>query len=224
MAQKKLSPDIKSTSSPGTAKTENVVVRGDDQNPFFQMKKMVLQSLGKLPTSLVMIMVAAAVTASLAGLAVHFVAANKKPYEFMPQRLEIDTAAPALDENMIQGVWFFQDGYHTMTLTLVDQKFEWVVSLADEGIARFYARGNYRVVGNVLIFGQRPDMGKPFDKKNPHADFLPMQLLSMNVFATVDRESLKWEVPVSEQGKFAKGSKPLFDGKDGAHLVWTRVR
>lgn len=183
---------------------------------FERAKGMVLASFGRLPTPLVIIFLLSMSLAAITGAVMQFSAGSKSQTEFMPQRLESSDNTQLVDLRMLRGNWIYQTPKYAMTLTLVDDRFEWIIAFGDIAEAQFFARGNFRIVGDVLILGVRPDLGSPRNPSMPWLKFMPIAMKDLNVFVKMQGKNLEWTVPVSEQKKILSyGGQIFFDNPDG---------
>lgn len=183
---------------------------------FARAKGMVLSSLGRLPTPLVIIFLLSMSVAAISGALMQLSAQSTNSNEFMPQRIQSSDNAGPVDHKMLKGNWIYQTPKYAMTLTLIDDRFEWIIAFGDIAEAQFFARGNFRVVGDVLILGARPDLGSPVDTSKPWLKFMPLAMKDLNVFFKVQGKSLEWTVPASEQKKILSyGGQIFFDNPNG---------
>jgi len=202
--------------------TKNNAKESKHINYFHRAKIMLLASVGKLPTALVVILLISMAMAGVAGMAMQFGVTHKPSHEFMPLRLDISDAQPAVDQRKLQGNWVYQTPEFAMTLTLADDRFDWVVAIGNMPDVQFYARGNYRLVGDVLILGVRPDLGVPVDTSKPWLKYMPIAMIDLNVKIKVDKTRLNWNVPLSEQRKILSQSSLIFSGHDDGNFEWVK--
>ena len=189
---------------------------------FTRMKNMLAGSLNKLPTPLVLILMASLLAVVLTGLSVKFMA-GKPQDPFLAQRLSADSSAPSLDMARMMGLWTANINGYTMTLRLQDNAFEWVVRPPNNEFERVFVRGNFKTVGNVLILGPREDMGKPETTLEQGVVFLPMGLSGLNMKAEENGRLMVWILPQSERRRQGTNIRNLFPSDAGKPLTWVRM-
>lgn len=184
---------------------------------------MLAASVGKMPAFLVVILALATTAALSSGLLLQ-IAASKKAAQsvFMPQRLESSENAPAVDIKQLKGRWVVQSPNYAMTLTFVGDRFEWIVKFANIRDMQFYARGNYRIEGDVMILGQRPDLGKPYDPEQPWLKYMPIAMKDLNTKFTLESKKMMWIVPQSEQEKILSHTAGIFNTPKRGDLMWVK--
>jgi len=188
-----------------------------------EIKALLRQSVGKLPARLVFILISGIVLALLVGAMMKLVHHERERFEWLPLRLAVNTAEPALDMNSFQGAWSASTDRANMSLQFQATTFEWIIVMRDEARAYYYARGNYRVEGNVLILSQRPDLGRPFDRGAPFRTYIPFTMKNFNSYAKMTGGGMEWLVPVTEQKVFNPRQQNIFDRERDATLIWKKV-
>ncbi len=192
------------------------------ENVFANAKLMILSAVGKLPTALVVILLVSMAMAAITGIILQFNSTPGRVIEFMPLRLAPSQDAVMVDPRKIQGGWVYQTPDYAMALTLVGDRFEWIITFADVQEAQFYARGNFRIDGDVMILGIRPDLGIPFDPSKPWVKFLPIAMKDINTKFKIQTRQMIWDVPTSEQNRIVAQSGRIFTGHEDGHIEWTR--
>ncbi len=203
--------------------------RGPDALPdhvLTRMKKMLLESMGKLPAPLVIILLSALLLSVLAGLALKF-SARDREISLLPLRVSVDQAAPVVSLEAVEGMWAFTpvDGKGPgMVLRLEKGVFEWVVKPIGQKYERVFARGNYRIDGNIMIFGQRGDMGKPATSVELGLVFFPMNLQSLNVKVEQKGQIMAWIIPASELRRMDDDMRHMFaPASNNRPMAWVRM-
>lgn len=192
------------------------------RNIFSEMKVMIASSLGRIPAFLVVIFMTAVTVSVLSGFFLHLATENKSAREFMPLRIEADQNAAPIDVKKLKGHWVVQSTSYAMSFTFVQDRFEWIVIMPEFSGTQFYARGNFRIVGDVLILGVRPDLGKPYDFQKPWIKYMPMAMKDLNLKIHQEGKSMVWDVPLSEQKKILSHTAEIFlDGNNG-RFQWVR--
>lgn len=189
---------------------------------FANAKSMILSSVGRLPTALVVILLVSMAMAATTGLVLQFNRTSGHVIEFMPLRLIPTPDSVAIDNRKIQGNWVYQTADYAMVLTFIGDRFEWIIRLADVQEAQFFARGNFRIEGDVMVLGIRPDLGIPFDPSKPWVKFMPMSMRDINTKVTFDGKKIIWDVPASEQKRIIAQSGRIFIGHEDGHIEWTK--
>jgi hypothetical protein len=194
-------------------------------HPLVMIRRMVEESAGRLPAPLVIIAMTALVAAVLSGALLSTLASGKKTssgFEFLPVRVEADAASPALDEKLLRGVWVSRQGEFVSSLQLAGGKFEWMVRWGKDNNTRYYARGDYKIDHDVLVLGQRVDMGKPYDPDNPFMIYLPLSLKDINVRARLDPVAgrMAWQIPQSERKRQVPAFLRAFPADADADMIW----
>ncbi len=188
-----------------------------------EIQAMLLASIGRMPGFLVILIVLSLTLSVLAGLALKIVEDQKTAAkEFMPLRIEATENAPQIDPKKIQGQWIVQTPDYAMSFSFIGDRFEWMVRFARIQEAQFYARGNFRIEGDVVVLAQRPDLGLPYDSTQPWLKFLPMAIKNINIRIALENGRLLWDVPASEQTKIKSHVAMIFDGNKAGHFVWGR--
>lgn len=189
---------------------------------FANAKSMILSSVGRLPTALVVILLVSMAMAATTGLVLQFNRTSGHVIEFMPLRLTPTPDSVAIDNRKIQGNWVYQTADYAMVLTFIGDRFEWIIRLADVQEAQFFARGNFRIEGDVMVLGVRTDLGIPVDPSKPWIKFMPMSMRDINTKVTFDGKKIIWDVPASEQKRIIAQSGRIFIGHEDGHIEWTK--
>lgn len=196
--------------------------KGPTDNIFLNAKAMLLSSVGRLPTALVVILLISSTMAALTGVLLVLNKPAQRSTEFMPLRLEATEDAMSVNPKDLQGTWTYQTPQYAMTLTFVGDRFEWIIFVGDIPTAQFFARGNYKLVGDVMVLGIRPDLGMPYDSAQPWMKYIPIGMKDVNVRFSHTKKTLIWDVPPAEQARIvAEASSIFFDHKDG-HFEWSK--
>ena len=184
---------------------------------------MLAASIGRMPTALVIILMLSLCASLISGTIIH-IASQSHPAasEFMPVRLESSPSAPSPNIKLLQGHWVVQTSNYAMSLTLVDDRFEWILRLADIADVQFYARGNFRIKGDVMILGVRPDLGKPYDIQKPWIKYMPIAMKDLNIRISVDKDHMMWTVPASEQARILAQTATIFNDNNDGRFTWVR--
>lgn len=191
-------------------------------NRFAEMKTMILSSLGRLPTGLVVLLTVAITVAVVSGFVMEIVKPDKISREFMPLRLERASMVAQVNPNQLQGNWIVSTPDYAMSLTFIKDRFEWQVKFSDIDEAQFYARGNFRVAGDVLVLGIRTDLGMPYDQKMPWLKYLPISFKDLNAHIILEGKTMVLDVPKSEQDLIKGQVKRIFLSERGGNLQWTK--
>lgn len=202
--------------TPKNAQTENSATF------FARAKYMLVTSVGKLPTALVVIMLIALAMAAVTGLTLQLNKSAARSTEFMPQRLSPSDGAVELEARQLKGSWIYQTADYAMAVTFIDDRFEWMILFKDIPEAQFFARGNYRIVGDVMILGVRPDLGSPYDSARTWMKYMPIAMKDLNTKISIQNKKLIWDVPSSEQRKMLSQSSRIFVGHTDGHIEWTK--
>lgn len=197
--------------------------RPDNENPFFLMRELLLKSLGRIPAGLTVLIISSLFVASVTGIFMQLTYVEPKPFEFLEQRLQPQEGAAPINPYVLEGTWVYQTADFAMSISMKNQAFEWLVRMSDEPTAVIYARGSYKIVGDVLILGLRGDMGRPFDKIVQSNTYIEMAMQNINLHATVGRTDMTWTIPVAEQIDVNTNIMHIFDKKTPAVFQWTRL-
>ena len=187
-------------------------------------KQMLGASVGRLPTALVTIILVSLAMGAVTGLMMQLNKSGSRVHEFMPQRLKASDDAAEIDDRKLQGNWVYQTADYAMTLTFIGDRFEWIMLFKDVPEAQFFARGNYRVVGDVMILGIRPDLGLPRDPAKPWMKYMPISMRDLNTKLSVQNNKIIWDIPSSEQNKIISQSGRIFMGHEDGHFEWKNHR
>lgn len=191
-------------------------------NYFSEVKLMLTSSLGRLPTSLVTIILLSSAIAALAGVLLEFNKPVKSSKEFMPFRLIATENAQQIEQKKIQGNWIYQTPAFAMTLTLIGDRFEWIIAFADIPEAQYYARGNFRMMGDVMALGVRTDLGLPYDPAKPWIKFFPIAMKDVNILVSVEGKNIVWTVPPSEQKRILSRASVIFESNNDGLFKWVK--
>lgn len=191
-------------------------------NIFANAKAMLLISVGKLPTALVVILLVSGAMAAMTGLVLQLNRTSDRVVEFMPLRLEPSESTEVVDHRKIQGNWIYQAPDYAMTFTIIGDRFEWIIRLGDIQEAQFFARGNFRIVGDVMVVGVRGDLGTPRDPLKPWMKYLPISMKDFNTRFKFVEGKIVWDVPVSEQRKIIAQASRIFVGREDGHFEWIK--
>ena len=192
----------------------------DADNPFVMMSRMLGQifnkSVGRLPAPLVIIFLVSLALAVLAGLALKAVQKPEvklTPMErLLPLRLALDEDAKPINQAALVGVWVSPKGQISMTIRFTDQGlFEWLIQPPNSMYLRQYIRGSYRVEGDVLVLGQRPDLGKPEPLREEIMDYLSLNVRNLNAKVEMTPKLMVWQIPEVELTRH-QGHNPVFAG------------
>lgn len=189
-----------------------------------EMMVMLKASLGRLPTSLVMIFVVAVIVAILSGFILKFAEPVSTTREFLPVRLDAHKELSPTQIKRLQGNWIIRTPEYISTFTIDGEKFEWIVSFGDIQGIQYYARGNYKLVGDVMILGMRTDLGIPYDTRYPWMKFMPMAMRNLNFYVTTDGRQLQWIIPDGERKNIISHAARILSGMTGdTVLLWERL-
>lgn len=191
-------------------------------NYFSEVKSMLAASLGRLPTSLVMIILLSSAMAALSGVILEFSRPAKSSKEFMPVRLMASETNMQIEQKKIQGNWIYQTPAFAMTLTLIGDRFEWIIAFADIPEAQYYARGNFRLINDVMTLGVRTDLGIPNDTAKPWIKFFPIAIKDLNLLVSLDGKNLVWTVPSSEQKRILSRVSAIFENNSNGLFTWVK--
>jgi hypothetical protein len=194
-------------------------------NYFADVKSMLALSLGRLPTALVVILLLSSAMAALAGVLLEFGTPSKSSKEFMPFRIEASQNAESLalvDSKKLQGNWIYQTPTYAMTLTLIGDRFEWIIAFADIAEAQYYARGNFRMKDDVMVLGVRTDLGIPQDPSKPWVKFFPIAMKDINLHVSFEGKNLIWTVPISEQNRLISRTSIIFEDNNDGVFKWKK--
>lgn len=189
---------------------------------FANAKSMILSSVGRLPTALVVILLVSMAMAAMTGLVLQLNRAPDHVFEFMPLRLIPTPDSIPIDNRKIQGNWVYQTADYAMVLTFIGDRFEWIIQFGDIQEAQFFARGNFRIDGDVMILGIRPDLGTPVDPSKPWIKFMPMSMRDINTKVTFEGKKMIWDVPASEQKRIIAQSGQIFVGHEDGYFEWIK--
>lgn len=158
--------------------------------------------LRNIPAPLVIILMTAIVLPILAGLYLEFTPRGQQA-PFLALRIKPDSTVQ-IDPKALPGTWIVQESDVSMALKMSDNLFEWQANRKGFNNSRFFARGSYRVEGDVLIMQQRDDMGAPYDERFPRLKWLPLAFEDINIRLTQSKNSVGlptmiWTVPPSEE-------------------------
>ena len=190
---------------------------------FVQTKNLLASSIGRMPTALVVILMLSLCVAMVFGVVVHVASQSRTTKtDFMPLRLEASSPATVLDIKRMRQNWVVQSPAYAMSLTFVDDRFEWIVRFADVANVQFYARGNFRMEGDVMVLGVRPDLGQPYDAQKPWIKYMPIAMKDVNAQVSFDGDRLVWVIPPSEQGRILARTAAIFIGHEDGRFVWMK--
>jgi hypothetical protein len=185
------------------------------------MRRMLSQSVGRLPTQLVLILALSLTLAVLTGIALKMVHSPAQT-EFLPLRLKAGSEHPA-DEAALKGAWGYSKGGTAMSIRLDNGVFEWIARPAGEKYMRYFIRGNYLLKGDVLILAQRPDLGKPIVPNGQIMEFLPYGMTNINIRIETNGNLMLWLIPESERKLQNEGFASVFPPDPSKPLIWARL-
>lgn len=195
---------------------------GNTTNIFKDMKSLLLGSIGRLPASLVVILLMSMAVAVLTGVLLQFTKPIETQADFLPQRIESNVSLTPIEEKIIQGTWVYQHDKFAMTFSFIGDRFEWIVALGDIAEVQYYARGNYKISGDVLILATRPDLGVPYDPSKPWLKYIPLAMKNLNAKVKIGKDSLIWDVPSNEQKRILSLPAEIFTYVPEGHFVWKK--
>jgi len=184
--------------------------------------RLILLSLGRIPTGLVVVFLGSLGLSVMVGVILQLSQPTPKAKEFMPYRLDISTPTPPLDIGRLKGTWVYQSTDFAMTLTMIGNKFEWIAIFKEVPEVQYYARGNFRVDGDVMVLGVRTDMGKPYDPNKPWVKFIPIAMKDVNVRVLFQGANLVWDIPLSEQRRIISQTAQIFLDNPSGRFEWVR--
>lgn len=193
-----------------------------ENHPWLMVKKMVRESLGKLPTSLVLVFVVSLAAAVLASVLLTLAEPAPRAYEYLPLRLQPHSEAAVFSAKRLQGTWTARVEKYSMSLQFEDSMFEWIVEEDNESKLRYFARGNFKLDQGVLVLAQRPDMGKPYNPRDRYIAYLPLSLRNINVYPTLQKEGLSFLIPEEERERLAPQFLRFLPPAAGQPLLWTK--
>lgn len=183
---------------------------------------MLIDSAGRLPWPLVIILMTALLLTVLAGVVMKL-AQPQPSNDPLPLRVSVDPTRPALDAAALTGVWTASAPRgNVMMLRLEKGLFELMVKPPGNNYNRRFSRGSFRTEGDVLILRQRTDMGKP-DMNGEGIVLLPMGISTINVRAEENGRLMIWTIPDSERARIDRDVLALFPAADEKPLTWVRM-
>jgi len=193
-------------------------------HPLLVAQGLLHQSFKRIPFGLIALVVLSLFITVVVGLTLKF---TKPPEQsrFLPIRIEADANRPEIGAKQIEGRWTAKVGEKSMTLYFKDGFFEWVVRPNDKSLyARAFARGNYKIEKNILILGQRVDMGKPKPPENVPVEFLPLGFNNLNVIVEENEKLMLWFMPAAERRRQDTDFMRTFETDPEKPLVWVRMK
>lgn len=201
-------------------------------NPFVMMSRMLSQifgkSVGRLPAPLVIILVVSLAAAVLAGLALR--AIDKPEVKLTPieklltLRLTPDEDAAPINQAALEGVWVTPKGQVSMTIRFTNQGlFEWLIQPPESKYLRQYIRGSYRTEGNVLILGQRSDLGKPEPLREEIMEYLSLNIKNLNTTVEMTPKLMIWQTPDTELARQNEVFINLLKASGNKPLAWVKA-
>lgn len=194
-------------------------------NRFSEMKGLLLQSVGRIPAGLVILLAMAVSLAAISGLMMAVLKPDRITREFLPLRIESVSVAPQIDKQALQGSWVISTTEYAMSISFINDRFEWLLKFSDIPDAQYFARGNYRIAGDVIILGVRTDFGVPYNEAQPWVKYLPLSLRDLNTYVILAEKRMVWDVPTSEQALINGQGARIFMREGGAtsgNLQWIR--
>lgn len=191
-------------------------------HPWLMVKKMVRESVGKLPTTLVLIFLVSLAVAVLASVLLTLAKPAPHPYEYLPFRLQPHPEAAVFSAKRLQGTWTARVAKYSMSLQFEDSMFEWIVQEDNESKLRYFARGNFKLEQGILVLAQRPDMGKPYDPKDRYIAYLPLSLRNINVYPALQKEGLLFLIPQEERELLPPQLLRFLPPVASQPLLWTK--
>lgn len=189
-----------------------------------EAKQMLASSVGRMPTALVVLLVLSLAVASASGLVLK-IAKDYQAHsrsDFMPLRLDVDEKSSPIPLKELQGQWVSQTGNYAMLLTVIGDRFEWIIKLGDINEAQFYARGNYRVEGNVMVLFQRPDLGIPYDRDRLWIKSIPFAMKNVNTYISLEKGMMEWTIPADEQRNISSHEAEIFRNNPQGNFEWVK--
>jgi hypothetical protein len=190
-------------------------------HPLVMMRRMLSQSMGRLPTQLVLILALSLRLAVLTGLAMTLIPSRPQS-EFLPLRLAANLERPVTDAEL-KGAWGYGSGGTAMSIRFENGMFEWIVKPSTEKYLRYFIRGNYALKGDVLILAQRPDLGKPQVPVGQIMEFLPYAVKDINLKVETNGKLMLWLVPESERERQNEGFASIFPADPAKPMTWVRL-
>jgi hypothetical protein len=179
-------------------------------------------SFNKIPRPLITIFLISTIMALLAGAMLEISKVPQAEKEFLPVRLEQSVEIPAVDVQNLRGNWIYQTPEYAMSLTFIDDRFEWIIALGDITEAQFFGRGNYKLEGNVLVLAMRPDLGMPYDNEQPWLQYIPIAMVNLNAHVTMQGKNLLLTIPPSEQEQIISHTRAIFINNPQGQFEWVK--
>lgn len=197
----------------------------DPSNPFHLIKVMV-GSVGRIPAGLVLLFALALSVAALSGLAMKF-AQKEHVMGKTELRLTPEDAAGnmSVDPQAVAGIWVGATTNYVMSLSLAGDRFEWIVQNINTPYVHYFARGRWKLKGNVLVLKQQKDLGYPFDADNPEIRFMPIPMDNIELFVALGGNTGKqmtWTIPSSEYDQIDGLVEDLFDNAEQTNMNWKK--
>lgn len=193
------------------------ISNSDPSNPFYLMKVMIAGSLGKLPAGLVIILVLALAAASATGLAMKYAKVERQLHR---GEIRLSTSTERIDPSLMRGIWASAHKNYIMSLSLVDDRFEWIVQDLGSPKVRYFARGDWKLVTNILVLRQRKDMGYPHNPEDRSIRYIPIPAEDIEMRVAVDNSRMVWFVPDTEYVRIKGLVNGLFNPEPQTEIPW----
>ncbi len=170
---------------------------------------------------LVAILLGAALFAIFAGVGMGYA---KKEKRDQPVSMMSLTPSPdvQMTESFLQGVWVHSQEEYATSLSIIGDKFEWIVSLSAYSGTRFFSRGVVHTEGDVLVLETRDDMGYPFDKDKLWIDYLPISMKNLNIRYDVQKGKMAWAIPLSEASRVEGPVASIIKDSADKPIIWSK--
>lgn len=142
---------------------------------------------------------------------------------YLALRLDVDASKRVVNADLLRGVWVYSDTVQTMTIHFGVNGFELIRAPKGADNVRYFIRGDFKVVGNVLILQARNDLGTPFDERRLNLTFLPIEMQGLNIVVEQSQNMMLWRIPVSERTRFTPTMNESFPLADTRPMAFVRI-
>lgn len=208
--------------SPPKKRTSDTQITEKQSGMLSDIQSIFLGSFEKIPRPLVTIFLISLIMAMSAGAMLEMLKKPTGPQEFLPVRLEQNAELPIFDVRNLRGNWIYQTPDYAMTLTFIDDRFEWIIALGDITEAQFFGRGNYKLDGNVLVLAMRPDLGMPYDDEKPWLQYIPIAMVNLNAHIEMQEKNLVMTIPPEEQEQIISHTRTIFINNPQGQFKWIK--
>jgi len=221
--EKPQSPKDRKAKSPDDLQTSSGVM-GASLDIIYKTKK--------IPQPLILLLLISLVSSLLVG-GLMAIARNQQitaKESVVLQRLEPSPFYASYDQEELKayfkGVWDSQTDKFVMSIRMEGEKYEWIVAPERSPGVRHFARGEFRIDGDILVLEKKENLGYSFDEQKRWIRYMPIPFDNINIRYSLEKRNMIWAFSEDELARIKGVTGELIskskDTEENSIIVWKK--